>query len=225
MQVFQAVITCVEILCLVATCVVAIWGVTSWRRELRGTVAFSTAKDYIEGAFRVRDAIRRFQGLPLSAVEWSERAGGPDELDADRAIFNNLYAYDARCATLMSVVYSWYPAVVAAESVLGKRFRELADELGLLAERLNLANQLHHSLLLSRRPYDDVDMQYGNMLRGVHEEREGDGEVVESDANKWDDGFQDDLDRVFAEIEQRALPYLHAKRLGRPSKRAKRTRG
>lgn len=146
------------------TSIVAIVGLNSWRKELKGRAGFETARTLARCTYNVRDALasaRRplIEGREFPPDFWSDPhhdTPGKKKADAYAHVFRG------RWAPLIAAVQEFDSAALEAEALWGKQLREATDNLRRCVNNLAIARDEH---LENIGGLEDLDKEYTRKIR------------------------------------------------------------
>lgn len=109
---------------------VAVAGLTTWNRQLRGSARFETARSMAKAAYMVRDRLQACRSPLLLAQEFPAdyHEAGPTrspEVEAKGYAF----LYSQRWLPVFEAMQEFDTSVLAAEALWGQPIRDAADEL------------------------------------------------------------------------------------------------
>ncbi len=124
----------------ITTSIVAIVGLTSWKREMKGSADFDVARAFIRSAYKLRDELRMARSPFYSNAEYPE--GYSDNLmeqspqDAAKAW---AYAFQNRWKPVSEAVLEFEAQAIEAEVLWGGDIKTHANELKQCAYNLRAA--------------------------------------------------------------------------------------
>ncbi len=120
--------------------IVAVKGLSTWRRQLRGQAEYELAKRILKLTFQYRDAI---YGVRNPFI-WKYEMPDPPEEQAknmsndQKGFYSTSKAYDNRCNKVTEVRQALYPELLEAEVLWGKKIEEFFKVLFNLEKELYL---------------------------------------------------------------------------------------
>lgn len=104
----------------IATATAAIIGLNSWRRQLRGTADFDTAKSLLKATYKVRDAIQAFRSPFVSGGEFPADYGGAlQRHTAEEEVRAWAHVYSGRWRYIYDAVQEYDAVALEAEAMWG----------------------------------------------------------------------------------------------------------
>lgn len=146
------------------TAIVAVAGLKTWSRQLRGTANFEVARSLAKATYRLRDEIRGCRTPLISASEFpdgrSPSGATPNEQDdAYRHVFS------ARLQPVYAALQEFDVQTLEAEALWGAAIREKTDELRAQVRKLNAAIGAYLSNLASGGEDFGSDRALGVQIR------------------------------------------------------------
>jgi len=162
------------------TAIAAWWGVTAWRRQLRGQTEYEVARIALRAAYRVRDALGMVRSPFMSS---GEQAAALAEIDpvvkesepssTDARARGLAAAYQVRWRTVASALSDLDLARVEAEAMWGLEAAQCFVDLRSCARELNAALFMylrHEQEQYSLRPRSDFDAQMERTVFAIGED-------------------------------------------------------
>ena len=124
----------------VTTAIVAVIGLRSWGRELKGKAEFEAARNLARATYKLRDALRDcrspFYGV-YELAEYNPSWSGPNQGEADQLA----YIYKNRFAPVWAAVQEFDSHVLEAETLWGLEIKVKTDQFRACVQELNAAMQ------------------------------------------------------------------------------------
>ena len=124
----------------IVTAVVAVKGLESWRRELKGKTEFETAKGMIKATYKLRDELSNCRSPLIRAYEFPDfykGSTGKHSAEEEAEAWANVY--EKRWEPVWKAIQDFDVQTLEAEALWGKDVREKTDELRQCARELNTA--------------------------------------------------------------------------------------
>jgi hypothetical protein len=124
----------------IVTATVAIKGLTTWDRQLRGTAGFEAARAVAKSAYKVRDTLQDCRSPFLSSHEfppeyYESRSNRAPEQEAKGYAF----LYTNRWSPVWQAMQEFDANVLEAEALWGQSIRTATDPLRKVVRELNIA--------------------------------------------------------------------------------------
>lgn len=114
----------------ITTVSLAIYGLRSWFRELKGKVEFEVARDLLKSTYKLRDSIWNFRLSIIFASEFPKDYNQSFvKLDYEKEANAQAYVYNNRWKYLSSAVIDFDSKVLEAEALWGDFIANKTDEL------------------------------------------------------------------------------------------------
>jgi gas vesicle protein len=123
----------------IATAIVAILGLKSWSRELRGRASFETAKSLVRATYRLRDELQSCRSPFVTSSEFPDDYDVSGPKSAQQQANAWAHVYNTRWHPVRDAALAFGPTVLEAEALWGHEIREKADELRQCARNLQVA--------------------------------------------------------------------------------------
>ncbi|PTR07103.1 hypothetical protein C8R32_10859 [Nitrosospira sp. Nsp5] len=121
------------------TAVVAVKGLRSWSRELKGKAEFEAARGLALATYKLRDSLRDCRSplyLVSELADYNPAAwSGPNQEEADQFA----YIYENRFAPVLTAVQQFDSYVLEAEALWGSKIKSKTDQLRACVQELNSA--------------------------------------------------------------------------------------
>lgn len=121
------------------TAIVAVIGLRSWSRELKGKAEFEAARNLALATYKLRDAVRECRSPFYDNSElanFNPAWGGlPDQADANQYA----YIYKNRFAPVLTAVQGFDSHVLEAEALWGSEIKSKTDQFRACVQELNAA--------------------------------------------------------------------------------------
>jgi len=150
----------------VTTAGVAIYGVKSWARELRGRATFEVARSLARATYKLRDAIRHARSSLIRVYEFPddydhELRQRPPEVEASAYA----YIFTKRLAAVWTAHEEFDTQTLEAEALWGSPIREKTDELRALVRKLSAAAEAYIDNEASGKENLSSDRDFGRQIR------------------------------------------------------------
>jgi hypothetical protein len=185
--------------------VAVIYGLRTWKRELKGKTRYESAKSIITGAYGVREAIQLCRSAAMHPSEYANRQALEGESAKQKELQNSYYAYMHRFNRVIDSLKSWQPTITEAEALFGKEARDQARKLECLTGRLRGAIEIYHQLMAHDAFDGKVERQASNIIFGANPDQASDASQRES---LDDGGFQTELDASVDHIRKYFARYM-----------------
>ncbi|MCZ6908073.1 MAG: hypothetical protein O7G28_12365 [Deltaproteobacteria bacterium] len=170
---------------------VAVWGLNSWRRELKGRADYDLARRILRSGYKVRDAIAYFRIRWIDASEFPD--GGPTIERLESGQTNLLFVYSNRWNKLMEAVREFLVDGLEVEVLWGARAYEPIKKLHETI-RIDLKSALER--LLAATPRSTGEENFEKASERFH------GEGNRSDY------ISQEIDKAIKSIEENAREFL-----------------
>jgi hypothetical protein len=143
MRILEAIGVIKDIVLLLAACVgsyVALRGLSTWQRQLKGNAEFEVGRRIRRSAYQIREGIRAFRSaliLPGESIQAMKEAGLTEEQIAKIDI--NLidgYAYSTRWRRISDAMTELSLAALEGEAIWGAEIQRPVERLGACAAKL-----------------------------------------------------------------------------------------
>ena len=195
----------VEIAFYVVTGACVVIGLRSWRNEMKGRARYEAAKQFVAGAYRIRDAINRARSAYMAAEEWQDRQPVEGEMANEARVAESYFAYARRFNQVLDEVRGWYPALVQAEALFGSRVKELARDVNYVVAQLHAAVHFYHEDL-KKQHARSARPDWHNILYGAHPGIAPDDPGLAESLK--DQGFQKKLDETMKAVADFAAEHM-----------------
>ncbi len=194
---------CVSILATIMAMIIAIWGVNSWKRQLKGSIEYDLARRLLKSTFQLREAIQAVRDPFI----WEYEQSMPDESEVrkmtrDGVRFYGLAkAYQTRWKKVSDLRIDLQTGLLEAEVLWGKEIYEPYKKLFELQKELHL-DVVEYLEVCNPDQSQDAREAYVKM-------RKGHREVIYNMArmDKPDD-FTEDIMSAIIKIEDFLKPHL-----------------
>jgi hypothetical protein len=172
----------------------AVWGVFTWRRELRGRTEYDMARRCLTAVYRVRNAISAVRA-PVWLFEYSDRPGR--DSNKDPTADDYAFAYGNRWIPLQDAKTALDVELLEAEALWGVLLQSAEMALRQQIVHLNVALTMYLRAMRDNGR-DTLPPEYQQRVQGLAPIGQ------ESD----DDVFAQDVSRAVKEFERLLLPHL-----------------
>lgn len=155
--------TCLSIAA-ITTVIVAISGLKSWRKELRGKADFEVARGLIRATYKLRDEITYSRSPFTSANEFPE---GYDPLNktAEKEAEAWAFVFTNRWKPISDAVQEFEAQILEAEALWGKNIKDIAFELRRCSRTLRVAMEAMVSNTASANENFKSDNEFGKKIK------------------------------------------------------------
>ncbi len=124
----------------VVAAIVAVKGLNTWNRQLRGTAGFDIARSLAKSSYKVRDKLQACRSPILSAGEFpiEYRDGGLKKTSKQKTV-GYAFVYTERWNFVQEAVQEFDAATLEAEALWGQTIRETTDQLRKVVFEVNMA--------------------------------------------------------------------------------------
>ena len=171
----------------VATVSLAIYGVRSWSRELRGKTEFEVARLLLRSTYKMRDVISAARAPFISAGEFPKGYGGAlakssnqEEAEAHHHVYKN------RWEPIWEALQQYDATALEAEAIWGSGIKEKTNEFRSCLNDLDTSRDFRISYLQSGRTNLDDDFAK-KVHQDLHATRDSDDELSVKLRNTLDD--------------------------------------
>ncbi len=152
----------------VATAIVAIKGLSTWNRELRGKASFDVARSLAKSAYKVRDKLQQSRSPLLSAHEFPAEyhEGGLKKTPEQKA---NGYAhvYSNRWLPVGEAMQEFDASTLEAEALWGSPVRNATSQLCKAVREVNVAIDAFISNAGAGGEDFSTDREFGKKMRST----------------------------------------------------------
>ena len=114
----------------VVTAIVAVKGLNTWSRQLRGTAGFDVARSLAKSSYKVRDKLQACRSRILLAGEFPiEYHDGRLKKTSEQKTLGYAFVFAERWNLVQAAVQEFDAATLEAEALWGQSIRETTDEL------------------------------------------------------------------------------------------------
>ena len=150
----------------VTMAIVAVRGLQSWSRELRGKTEFEIAMGLIKATYKLRDELAICRSPFIRAQEFPESyygslGGHSPEKDTEAYA----YVYKNRWEPVWEAIQNFDTHVLEAEALWGNEIRERADQLRQCTRELNASLQSFLDDKASGGKHFEADKDFGEKIR------------------------------------------------------------
>jgi hypothetical protein len=150
----------------VITAAVAVKGLGTWNRQLRGTVQFEVARSVARAAYKLRDALRACRSPWISGHEFPEEyhQGGMKKTPEQEAA-GYAHVYSKRWAPVWDALQELDASTLEAEALWGAPIRQATDLLRKVVREVNVAIDAYISNAASGGADFADDREYAQDIR------------------------------------------------------------
>lgn len=156
---------------------IAVYGIRSWSRELRGKTSFEVARQLLKSAYKLRDAISSARARFISAGEFPEGYGkalAHQSSKEEAEAFHNVYKN--RWEPIWDALQEFDAATLEAEAIWGGSIKEKAEGYRACLNTLDSSRDFYISYLQSGRRNLDDDF-YQKIYKDLHASRDSEDEL------------------------------------------------
>jgi len=147
----------------VTMAIVAVKGLQSWSRELKGKTEFETARELIKATYKLRDELAICRSPFIRAQEFPESYLGHHLSEEDAQAY--AYVYKNRWEPVWEAIQSFDTHTLEAEALWGNEIRERADQLRQCVRDLNASIQSFLDDKTSGGQHFKADRDFGKKIR------------------------------------------------------------
>jgi hypothetical protein len=152
----------------VVTATVAVKGLNTWSRQLRGTADFQVARGLAKATYKVREKLQLCRSPYLSDQEFPPKYHGaeskrPPERDAKGYAF----VYSNRWSSVWEAIQEFDVGALEAEALWGKSIREATDSLRKVVREVNVAIDAFIENAASGGEDFSRDAEFGKKMRSI----------------------------------------------------------
>jgi len=183
----------------IVTASIAVFGITSWRRELRGKSDFDAARRLMKSTYMLRDSITAARDPLISGYEFPEgydgdafgNATAEDKAKAYFHVFNN------RWKPIIEALQEFDTATLEAEAIWGAGIKVKTNTFRKTLSKLQAAKQMHVQNMLRDNNYLD-----DNMAQTIHRD------LFDTVRMGEENELSNDIDAAIKAIENETQPHL-----------------
>ena len=181
--------------------VVAVKGLTTWRRQLKGQAEYELAKIILKSTFQYRDAIYRVRHPAIYNYEMPEPAEDQVKTmnNGQKRFYGTSKAYEARCENVDKIQQEIYTELLEAEALWGKQPEILFKSL------FNLGKELFFYVSYYLKSINP-DISIGE--REAYEKIKREKRDILYDSMEDEDEFRKDVSSAINAIEDFLKPHL-----------------
>jgi hypothetical protein len=147
------------------TAFVALKGLNTWNRQLRGTAGFDVARSLAKSSYKVRDKLQACRSPILSAGEFpiDYHDGGLKKTSKQKTV-GYAFVYKERWNFVQEAIQEFDAATLEAEALWGQAIRETTDQLRKVVFEVNMAIE---AFILNASSDDEnfiKDKEYGQAI-------------------------------------------------------------
>lgn len=147
--------------------IVAIYGITSWRRELKGKANFETARGLIRATYKLRDEIASCRSPLINAYEFPESYDGLKNSTSEKEAQAYAHVYKNRWEPVWEAIQEFDSNTLEAEALWGNEIKEKTDELRQCVKEINIAIDAIISNKASGNRDFEADREFGKSMRNM----------------------------------------------------------
>lgn len=134
----------------------AIWGISAWRRELRGKKEHDLAEEVLALFYEARDAIRAIRSVGGFGEEGKTRQASPEETPDEKQALDRAYVAVERYNTRKEVFNKLWAIRYRFMALFGRDKAGPFDELRAVVNELFVASELLGTYYWQQRARNDV---------------------------------------------------------------------
>lgn len=147
---------------------VAVKGLSTWNRQLRGTAGFDVARSVAKCSYKVRDRLQACRSPLLSAHEFSaEYHEGGLKKSAEQEAKGYAFVYSNRWNPVWEAIQELDASTLEAEALWGQPIRQATDELRKVAREVNIAIDALIANAASGGENFSSDREFGRQMRST----------------------------------------------------------
>ena len=147
---------------------VAIKGLSTWKRQLRGTADFDVARALAKSAYKVREKLQASRSPLLSAHEFPpEYHEAGTKRSPEQEAKGYAFVYSNRWAPVGEVMQEFDASVLEAEALWGKPIRDATDPLRRVVREVNVAVDALIANAMSEGEDFLSDKEFGRRMRST----------------------------------------------------------
>jgi len=150
------------------TATVAVIGLKSWSRELKGKAEFEVARNLIRATYKLRDELQNCRSPFVSALEFPEGyQGALGKTSAQEEAQAWSHVYKKRWEPVWSAIQEFDSHTLEAEALWGKEVRARTDQLRECVKELYVAIDALISDKANRGEHFQSDKEFGRKIRST----------------------------------------------------------
>ena len=185
----------------VTTAIVAVVGLKSWSRELRGKTEFEAARNLIRATYRVGDALQNSRAPLISAGEFPPDYPGSEAATVEQEVQAWSHVYKNRWGPVREALQEFETYVLEAQALWGSSIRKKTDELRQCVRELQVAVEAIINDKVQRGENFNTDKDFGKATRSI-------AHASRSDENN---GLNQKIRAAVEAIEDEVRPHLRRK--------------
>ena len=159
MEVIKLILEIINTLAIIGGVIMAIIGVNTWKKQLKGSTEYELAKRYLKSVYKIRDAVKYVRNPFISSDEMvvAVKVKNVENPDYSNNQQTNRAVYSVRCNKVIEASTDLDVELLEAEVLWGERAVEVVNDLN------NQKNKLYISLkmfLENRNIRPDRDIIY-----------------------------------------------------------------
>jgi hypothetical protein len=152
----------------VVTATVAVKGLNTWNRQLRGTADFDVARCLAKAAYKVRERLQSCRSPLLSAQEFPPGYyDGEGKRSPEQDASGYAFVYSNRWSPVWDAMQEFDVSVLEAEALWGKPIREATDSLRIVVHEVNVAIDAFVADAASGGEDFSSDREFGKKMRSI----------------------------------------------------------
>ena len=188
---------------------VAILGLQTWRRQLRGNVDLEVSRSVLRAAYKTRDAIKMVRN-PFHSMNEIVASRGSEAVEGRELLRNyERPLYGKRWEDILAAGQDLRVAEVEGEVLWGDGFRKALEPLTTCVRDLSIS-------LSEYLRYKEMDDQ-GQVQKAIMEEYE---HTLKARGGKTPDAFEQRVDEAINKLESFIRPKMELRFLGSPKEGA-----
>lgn len=150
----------------VTMAIVAVKGLQSWSRELKGKTEFETARGLIKATYKLRDELAICRSPFIRAQEFPKSySGSLGDHSSEEDAQAYAYVYKNRWEPVWEAIQNFDTHTLEAEALWGNEIRERADQLRQCVRDLNASIQSFLDDKASGGQHFKADRDFGKKIR------------------------------------------------------------
>jgi hypothetical protein len=152
----------------IITAVVAVKGLSTWNRQLRGTAGFDVARSLAKCSYKVRDKLQVCRSPLLSAHEFpAEYHDAGLKKSAEQEAKGYAFVYSNRWSPVWEAIQELDASTLEAEALWGPSIRETTDQLRKVVREVNVAIDAFIANAVSNGENFSTDQESGKKMRAT----------------------------------------------------------
>jgi len=182
----------------IVTASIAVFGITSWRRELKGKSDFDAARRLMKSTYMLRDSISAARDPLISGYEFPEDyEGALGETTAEDKAKAYFHVFNNRWKPIIEALQEFDTAALEAEAIWGAEIKVKTNTFRKTLNKLQASKQMHVQNMLHDNNYLDE-----NMAQTIHRD------LFDTVRMGEENQLSNDIEAAIKAIEEEARPHL-----------------